>query len=110
MTYIEDARNALLAVYPDEVESAEDARLIDLYTLLVLVRGEETTLEDVHEAWAVWRSRTRPDHPSIVPFEELEKDVQEMDRPYVEAIRAAAKQLRGGGAPRYFDRKWKELA
>jgi hypothetical protein len=93
MTYVEDARKALLAAYPDEVESAEDERLIDLYTLLLLSRGQQTTLEDIHDAWVVWRSRTRADHPSIVPFAELERRVQDMDRPYAEAVHAAARAV-----------------
>lgn len=100
MSYVSDARSALIANYPDAypdaggAETAEEERLIDLYALLVLTTGEETTLEDVHEAWGVWRSRAAPDHKSLVPFEELAYEVRENDRPYAEAIRAAAKTIR----------------
>ena len=45
-----------------------DTSLLELYALLALVRGGGTTLENVHDAWAVYRNRTRPDHPSLVPF------------------------------------------
>jgi hypothetical protein len=38
----------------------------------------------------VWRSRTRPGHPWIVPFEQLTPDVQEIDRPFADAIASAA--------------------
>ena len=37
-----------------------------------------TTLRDVHDAWAIWRHQARPDHPAIVPFDELTPDVQEL--------------------------------
>jgi hypothetical protein len=69
----------------------EDPALLALYTLLMLTKGTSTTLEDVHEAWSVWRLDTRPDHPSLIPFAELPGDVQELDRPYMEAIHRAAR-------------------
>ena len=88
ITYIDRARAALIeALGPDH--GCDDA-LLDLYTLLVFVAGDGVTLEDVHDAWALWRSRTRPAHPSIVPFEQLVAEVQEMDRAYAEAIMRAA--------------------
>ncbi len=88
MSYVTEARAALLANYPGEA----DERLIDLYTLLVLVKGESVTLEDVHDAWAVWTEPTRPDHRSLVPFDQLSTEVQELDEPYRAAIAAAAHQ------------------
>lgn len=63
-----------------------DRELIRLYALLACVRGENTTLEDVHDAWALWRIQSRPDHPSAIPFDQLSVEVQEYDRPYAEAI------------------------
>ena len=64
--------------------------LLRLYALLVLVRGEDVTLKDVHDAWAVWRCATRPDHPSLVPFDQLTPEVQELDAKYAGAIREVA--------------------
>jgi hypothetical protein len=46
-----------------------DPELARLYVLLVLVKGQHATLEDVHDAWAVWRNHTRPAHRSLVPFD-----------------------------------------
>lgn len=66
--------------------------MVDLYTLLVLRRGEATTREDVHDAWAVWQSRSQPGHRSLVPLDELSEDVQASDDPYVEAIHRASRQ------------------
>lgn len=85
MSYADDAR-ALLAArieVPDE--------LLDLYALLLLVRGEATTTEHVHDAWSLWQSRTDPQHRSVRPFAELSAEVQAMDEPYAEAIRATAR-------------------
>jgi len=85
--YIEQVR-ANLAKRID-VEPA----LLDLYTLLAIVRGTQTTYEDVHDAWSVWRNQTMPTHQSIVPFEELSKRVQSMDREYAEAIKETAREI-----------------
>lgn len=60
--------------------------LLGVYALLVLTRGTDTTLEDVHDAWAVWRNVTRPGHRSLIPFAELTDEVQAMDAPYRDAI------------------------
>ena len=67
--------------------------LLDLYALLVLVRGEKCAMEDVHNAWSVWKNRTDDTHRSLIPFDELSRSVQEMDREYVTAIRKTAKEL-----------------
>lgn len=85
MTYIDDARASLERQLP-----SLKPELIDLYLVLALVAGDGVTLEDVHDAWAVWQSRTRPDHHSIKPFDELAPEVQELDRRYAEAIIAIA--------------------
>lgn len=64
--------------------------LIDLYTNLVFSRGAKTSLEDVHDAWAIWKNRIKPDHKSLIPFEDLSPEVQELDRKYMMAIRNTA--------------------
>jgi hypothetical protein len=71
-----------------------DPELARLYALLVLVKGEATTLRDVHDAGSVWRDRTRPDHPSLIPFEQLSRVVQLLDRPYATAIHKAGRAVR----------------
>jgi hypothetical protein len=89
MTYIDVARERLAREMP-----GLDSQLLDLYTLLVLVKGPEVTNEDVHDAWSVWRSRTNPDHHSLIPFDELERAIQNLDTPYAEAIAKVAASLR----------------
>jgi hypothetical protein len=81
MNYIDEARIRLRIELP-----GIDDDLLDLYVLLILTRGQNTTLEDIHDAWSVWRSRTQPDHRSVVPFKELAPDVQELDRKYAKAV------------------------
>lgn len=81
MNYIYDITEDILSELPDL-----NYNLAQLYALLVLVQGVNTTLEDVHDAWAVWTQNSRPDHKSLVPFKELTSEVQELDRKYRDAI------------------------
>jgi hypothetical protein len=85
--YVETA----VAAVTRELDAGCDPALVRLYTLLALTKGAATTLENVHDAWALWRMETHPDHPSIIPFPELSPEVQELDREYTEAIHRAAK-------------------
>jgi hypothetical protein len=85
-TYIDRAREAIEREMPDQ-----PTELLDLYLLLALRKGVDISAEDVHDAWAIWRSRTKADHPAIVLFEALAVDVQHLDDEYVDAIRRAAK-------------------
>lgn len=84
-TYIGDA----IAAIEVELPGLGD-ELTRLYALLALVRGVNTDLRDVHDAWAVWRDRTQPGHRSIVPFDQLAPEVQELDRKYRDGIRRVA--------------------
>ena len=97
-TYVTQARNALLSALGDtEPDWEQEQQLLDLYVLLVLVKGEECSTEDVHDAWAVARQRERPEHPALVPFGLLDEATAARDIPYRDAIRSAANQcLRGG--------------
>ncbi len=94
VNYVQEVLDELAGRLPDC-----DTGLLELYALLALARGGGTTLENVHDAWAIWRSRTRPDHAALVPFIMLAPEVRELDRKYAEAIRAAAANLVLGGVP-----------
>lgn len=87
MTYIDKVKNKL-----GEKINVND-KLLDLCSLLVLCKGDNTTLENVHDAWAIEKNSSFHEHRSIVPFNELTEDVQEIDRKYMEAIRETAKEL-----------------
>lgn len=72
--------------------------LQNVYSLLVLTKGQDVTLKDVHDAWAVninqtWDFETYGNHFSIVPFDQLSKEVQDKDQKFVDAIKATAKEL-----------------
>lgn len=74
-------------------EDGEDLdRLFRLYALLAFSKGEAVSARDVHDAWVVWMLDRGEKHESIVPFEDLTKDVQREDSPFVAAIRAAARR------------------
>lgn len=88
MTYVEQALKVLNRTCP-----GLDPELARLYALLALTRGTRTSLQDVHDAWAVWRNNTQPDHPSLVPFDQLAPEAQELDRAYMDAIHHTARQV-----------------
>ena len=68
--------------------------LLGIYALLVLVIGENCTNEDVHDAWSVWSNVLDPKHRSLIPFNELTKEVQDLDEPYKQAIIKVAKLIK----------------
>jgi hypothetical protein len=51
---------AALAEWLDDCE----IDLLRHYALLVLVTGEQTTEQDAHDAWATWRTATKPQAPA----------------------------------------------
>jgi hypothetical protein len=93
--YIDSVRETLSQQIPDTAEE-----LLDLYTLLTFVKGSAVTLEDVHDAWSVWRSRTNPNHKSLIPFGELTPEVQQLDQKYADAIIQTAQAVRTDMSPR----------
>lgn len=76
--------------------------LIRLYALLVLIKGEDVTLSDIHDAWSMnmnYKEQNPPycyghDHMSIVPFDQLSKETQDKDVEYLEALKEVAKELK----------------
>ena len=82
--------------WPTRLTSLLDQRLLELYGFLALTTGTDTTRENVHDAWAVWKEEIDPAHRSLIPFEELTPDVQALDQPYVDAIHRAAVTLTNG--------------
>lgn len=67
--------------------------LLDLYTLIVFLKGERATMQDIHDAWSIWRNNTKPDHKSLIPFYKLEREIRELDREYTDAIQETAKEI-----------------
>lgn len=81
MSYVEEVIQKL-----DKQLPGLDRDLLRLYALLVFVEGPTVTLKDVHDAWAIWKNETKPGHQSLIPFDMLTEEVQELDRKYAEAI------------------------
>jgi hypothetical protein len=95
LTYVDALADRIRAatptdLVPDDTTPGEVAQLFRLYALLALVRGEDVTAANVHDAWSTWMlGRGEGDHESIVPFPTLDDEAQEQDDPFVRAIRAA---------------------
>lgn len=67
--------------------------LIEFYAGLVLIMGDEVTMQDVHLAWALWTVRFNQSHHCLVPFDELPDYERGKDQLYVDAIRKVAAML-----------------
>ena len=98
MSYIDElAADIRGALPPDLIPSGDTSALFRIYAVLALAKGEDVELEDVHDAWAAWMSGHDPGHRSLIPFSQLSGEVQRSDVPYVDAIRAVARE-RGAGS------------
>lgn len=84
--YIADNRTLLEASLPGHPED-----LLDLYVLIAVCRGTDTTLEDVHDGWSVHTNKECPDHDNLVPYSMLESGSEEHYYPALDAIHAAAR-------------------
>lgn len=93
-SYLDDVATTIRAHVPaDALPSGDLDALFRLYAVLVLAKGETVTAEDVHNAWAAWMQESDVEHDSLRPFDELDTATQAADDPYVDAIRAAARDL-----------------
>jgi hypothetical protein len=74
----------------DEILPGCDTDTLYPYALLALTVGNGCTSEHVHDAWAAWRAATHPDHPSLLPYDQLTPEVRALDSKYAAAIREVA--------------------
>lgn len=78
-----------------EATGLKSKEIVKMYALLVLTKGKDITLEDIHDGWSMvmnFKESNPPycyghEHKSIVPFEQLSKETQERDVKYLEALR-----------------------
>lgn len=89
INYVQRVIDALNEELPNQ-----DPVLIYLYALLALTWGPLVSRQEVHDAWAVWRNLSNPEHKSLIPFEKLEPAVAALDDKYVNAIVKVAHELR----------------
>jgi hypothetical protein len=100
LTYVDEiAKQIQEAVPPTLLPAGDTAALFRLYALLAMAKGIDVELEDVHDAWSAWMSAQDPNHRSLRPLGELEPEVRDADRPFLEAIRCVARE-RGLGRAR----------
>jgi hypothetical protein len=94
VTYIDELAANLQRRIPRELlPDADTDLLMQLYALLALVKGEDVSNADVHDAWSLWTQSRAPGHRSLRPFAELDAETQASDTPFTEAIRAVAAEL-----------------
>lgn len=100
MNYIDKVASEISEVLNSSWHHPESRILLWCYALLCLTKGEATTCQDVHDAWSAWATQVVPSHRSLVPFKDLSPAVQELDRPYRDAIREVAKRRAKEGKSR----------
>lgn len=92
MTYLDDIAGELRRAVPADAMPEEDTeRLFRIYAVLVQAKGEHTTASDVHDAWSAWMAEINPQHRSLKPFAQLDREVQDGDVPFLEAIHRVAR-------------------
>lgn len=67
--------------------------LFDTYAVLAMAKGSSVTDEDIHDAWSAWATKYDPMDGSIVPFDDLSPDIQNLDSKYTRAICDVARTL-----------------
>ena len=92
MTYLEDIAAGIALEANGDFADPLERPLYLLYAVLALTKGEATTARDVHDAWVAWMAIRGEAHESMVPFENLSRDVKDEDDPYVAAIRRVARR------------------
>jgi RyR domain len=94
VTYVQDVIAALAEHRRARGQRPLAHELLELYALLALTTGTDTTAWHVHDAWSIWEGRHgRADHWSIVPWLELSAEVAAKDEQYAAMIRDVAHQL-----------------
>jgi len=90
--YLTDIASKIQAHVDQELVPDEPStlRLFRIYALLALVKGTDTTIEDVHDAWVLWMTEIDGRHEALLPFSELSNKQREQDRPYLNAIHAVS--------------------
>ncbi len=84
-------------VNPDVLPDGDVDELFAFYAVLALACGPDVTPEDVHNAWAAWMTTLDPEHPALIPFEQLDRSTASDDEPFVTAIQQVSRE---SGFPR----------
>jgi hypothetical protein len=91
INYIQLAENELEARL--KMRGTPYEGLLQVYALLVFVVGERCTKRNIHDAWSSWQNLTQPEHRSLLPFDQLTKEVQRLDETYRLAVVEVARAI-----------------
>lgn len=92
-SYLEEVAALIRSELPKEAAPPLNSdSLFLLYAVLLRAKGERVTSADVHDAWSAWALQVDPEHSSIVPYGDLDRETQRQDEPYVLAIHRAARR------------------
>jgi hypothetical protein len=98
--YIEEVADRIRRELGDvDLPEGNTESLFRLYAVLCLTVGRSTSAADVHHAWVSWMSETDPNHPSLVPLEQLDEAIAASDEPFAAAIRRVAISLADESSP-----------
>ena len=98
-TYVYKVAEKIASEFRTEYSSLSDM-FIPFYTHLVLTAlslNIDITAEMVHDAWSVamYNRDNTSIHKSMIPFDSLSKEVQDLDNPYVEKLNEVLNYFRG---------------
>lgn len=90
-SYLDRLATAIRREVPSSELPDDDTNdLFRAYAVLLLAVGERIKSADVHNAWVAWMSARDPDHPALVPFQDLDQATAAEDEVYARAIRTVA--------------------
>jgi hypothetical protein len=96
VTYLDEVADAIRAHLPGGTRVPSGAEPLFLaYAVLLRAKGEDVTGSDVHDAWVAWMLPRDADHEALHPYAELPAEVRVLDEPFLRAIVAAARSMRG---------------
>jgi hypothetical protein len=89
--YLDKLAASIRAHIPkDRLPEGDADGLLRLYAVLLRAKGKSITQSDVHDAWSAWMAERDAHHDALVPYADLSEDVQDQDRIFASAIRAAS--------------------
>ena len=90
VTYLDEKAAEIRGEVPEELIPQDSDDLFRIYAVLMRAKGADVSPVDVHDAWVVWMQIRQPDHSALAPYETLDSETQDKDRPFVQAIRRVA--------------------
>jgi hypothetical protein len=94
VTYLEELAEDIRAAVPEgALPDVDTGDLFLTYAVLLLAKGEQVSIDDVHNAWVGWMVARGERHGAMVPLEELAPETQAKDLPFAVAIRRVAQEL-----------------